>query len=125
MLSFTNPSRLAIATVLAVATLGASTVAHARSDVSISIGIQVPARSAFYPGRVYVPQQPVYIQPQPVYVQPRPVYVQPAPVFIRPRPVVAYPPAIGYYYRPAPHWQHGHWKKQQRHGSHGQWRDRA
>ncbi len=56
--------------------LGAASLAHARSDVQFSIGVNLPG---------------VYAQPAPVYVQPRPYYVQPAPVYVQPAPVYAYP----------------------------------
>lgn len=122
---FNAPYRLAVAAVFAAATtLGVSSTAQARNNVSISIGIHVPADAVVYPAPVYVPQRPVYVQPRPVYMQPQPVYVQPAPVFMRPRPVVVYPPAAGYYYRPAPQWHHGHWKKPKRRGHHDHGRDR-
>jgi hypothetical protein len=51
------------AAVLVLGTFAAASSAHARSDVSFSIGVQVPG---------------VYVQPAPVYVQPRPTYY-PAP----------------------------------------------
>lgn len=97
------------AAVLSVAALGFSSAAHARGDVSFSVGVSVPGVvvgvSNAYP--VYtqpVYSQPVYgYQPQPVYVQPRPVYrpyyVQ-APVYVAPPPV---------YYRGGHHYRHdGH-----------------
>ncbi len=125
MPTFTTHHRLAIATVLAIATLGVSAPAQARSNVSIEIGIQLPGRAVVYPAPVYLPQQPVYMQTRPIYVQPlpmytqrQPVYVQPGPIFIRPQPVIAYPPAVGYYYQPAPRWHHGHKKQPRWHGSH-------
>ena len=43
---------------------GAATAAHARSDVVLSIGVQVPATYG-------------HVKPAPVYVAPRPVYAQP------------------------------------------------
>jgi hypothetical protein len=51
----------------------AASAAHARSDVTLSIGVNAPYG--------YVQPAPVYVQPQPVYVQPRPVYVHPQPVY--------------------------------------------
>lgn len=97
--------------VLSVAALGFSTGAHARDDVSFSIGIATPgvvigASNAYpvYTSPVYGYQpQPVYVQPQPVY-RPYPVYVQ-APIYVAPPPV---------YYRSGHHYRHpGH------HGHHG------
>jgi len=55
---------------LTLGALAATTSAQARSDVQVSIGVQVPG--------VYLHAAPVYVQPRPVYLQPRPVYM-PAP----------------------------------------------
>ncbi|HQS31857.1 MAG: hypothetical protein B7X59_07005 [Polaromonas sp. 39-63-203] len=66
-----------VAAAVALGAVVAASAAHARSDVSVSIGLYVPGG--------YVQNQPVYVQPQPVYVQPRPVYVQPQPVYVQPR----------------------------------------
>jgi hypothetical protein len=52
------------AAAIALGAIGAASVAHARSDVFLSIGI---------PGG-YVQPAPVYVQPQPVYVQPQAAY---------------------------------------------------
>lgn len=88
-----------MASTFAVMTFGIASAAHARDNVSLSIGINVPG--VVYPSYAY----PVYTQP-PVYVQPRPVYVQPAPVYY------SGPPA----YYVAPHgWKHGHYKKHKKH----------
>ena len=107
------------AAVLAVAAMGFAGSAHARDNVSFSVGIGVPGvqvgvTNAYpvYSQPVYVPQ-PVYVQPAPVYV-PRPVYVQPAPVYYQTQPVYVQPPYgrahgwhrkhghNGYYAQPAP-----------------------
>ena len=64
------------AAALAVAAVGATSAAPARSDLYFSIGVQ---------------GAPVYVEPAPVYVQPRSVYVQP-PVYVQPRPVYEQPP---------------------------------
>lgn len=62
-----------------------SSVALARVDVGISIGV---------PGVVY--PAPVYVAPAPVYVAPPPpVYYRPAPVYVAPPPVV-YPGPVYY-----------------------------
>ena len=63
----------------------AASAAHARSDVSFSVGLNVPGVYV-QPAPVYVPPAPVYVQPAPVY-RPAPVYVQPAPVYVRPAPI--------------------------------------
>ncbi len=51
-----------VAATVALGAVAAASVAHARSDVILSIGLNAPYG---------------YVQPAPVYVQPRPVYVQP------------------------------------------------
>ena len=64
-----TPSLAAI--VLTLGAFAAASPAHARSDVTFSVGVQVLG--------VFVQPAPVYVQPRPIYVQPRPMYV-PAPV---------------------------------------------
>jgi hypothetical protein len=66
-----------VATAIALGAVAAASVAHARSDVVFSVGVNVPGG--------YVQPAPVYVQPAPVYVQPRPVYVQPQPIYVQPR----------------------------------------
>ena len=56
-----------VAAAIALGAVVAASAAHARSDVIVSIGLNVPVRH-------YVEPAPVYVQPQPVYVQPRPAY---------------------------------------------------
>lgn len=68
-----------LAAAVAVGALAAGSAAHARTDVSVSIGLHGPVG--------YVQPAPVYVQPRPVYVQPHPVYVQPRPVYVQPQPV--------------------------------------
>ena len=61
----------ALATVaVTLGAFAAASSAHARADVTFSVGVQVPG--------IYVQSAPVYVQPRPIYVQPRPIYV-PAP----------------------------------------------
>ena len=60
--------------------LAAVPAAHARPDVSVSIGLGVPYGYA-YPAPVYVQPAPVYVQPRPVYVQPQTIYLQPQPIY--------------------------------------------
>ncbi len=97
---------------LAVIALGAATVAEARPEIYLSIGVQG--------GPVWVEQGPPYLQPQPqpqpVYVQPQPRYVQPpvfdsrAPVFVVPREVFDRPRWDGDYGRDA--WErHRAWRR--------------
>jgi hypothetical protein len=64
---FCTKSIAAAAVVLGA--FGAATAAHARSDVVVSAGVQVPG--------AHVQPAPVYVQPQPAYMEHRPVYVQP------------------------------------------------
>ena len=56
-----------VAAAIALGAVVAASAAHARSDVIVSIGLNVPVRH-------HVEPAPVYVQPQPVYVQPRPAY---------------------------------------------------
>jgi hypothetical protein len=53
-------TKLLATAALTLGALAAASVAHARSDVYFSVGIQSPG---------------FYVQPAPVYVQPRPVYM--------------------------------------------------
>jgi hypothetical protein len=107
--------------VLSVAALGFSTGAHARSDVSFSVGVSTPGVvigvSNAYP--VYTSPaygQPVYgYHPQPVYVQPQPVYVQPRPVY-RPRPIYVQQPV---YVAPPVYYRGGHSHRHHGHGHRG------
>lgn len=71
---------------LALGALGAASVAHARSEVYFSIGVQ-PAT--------------VYTQPEPVYVYPAPAYVQPRPAYVAPRPSYEYTPSYRDRYQPS------------------------
>ena len=114
--------QLAAAAVLAIATLGAASSAHARSDVSFSIGINVPGAHVQV-APVYRHPQPVYVQPRPVYVQPRPVFAQPAPVYMQPRPVFVQPPSY-IYYNQRPGWQLGKGHHRPGHGNRGGFDDR-
>ena len=75
-------ARSLAAAALALGAVGVASVAHARSDVMLSIGVNAPY-GYVQPAPVYVAPQPVYVQPRPVYVQPQPVYVQPQAVYYR------------------------------------------
>ncbi len=68
-------ARTFAAAALALGAVGVASVAHARSDVMLSIGVNAPYG--------YVQPAPVYVAPQPVYVQPRSVYVQPQAMYYR------------------------------------------
>lgn len=92
-----------VMTILSLAALSFAGAAHARDNVTLSVGIGVPgvlvgATNAY----------PVYSQPQPVYVQPAPVYYQQAPVYYSRPPVYAVPQPV-YYGRP-PGWYGRHHK---------------
>jgi hypothetical protein len=82
-----------VAATLAIAALGAGTVAEARPEVYLSIGLQS--------GPAWVQEAPVAVQPQPVYGyghgygQSAPVYLKP-PVFVPPREVFERPHWGGY-----------------------------
>ncbi len=73
---FSLSPKFLVAAALATAALGAATVAEARPEVFVSIGLQG--------GPGFVEPARGFFQPQPVYVQPRPVFVQPAPVHAGP-----------------------------------------
>ena len=100
---------LATATVM-VAGLCAANAAHARDDVSWSIGVGAPGVSFGvtngygYAPPAYVAAPPVYSYPAPVYAPPPRVVYNP-PVYYAPRPVyyappVVYAPPPRYYQRP-------------------------
>ncbi len=77
---------------LALAAMSFAGSAHARDDLSWSVGVGAPGMSLNVSNAGPMYMQPVYVQPEPVYYQPRPVYVRPAPVYMQPLPV--------YYARP-------------------------
>jgi hypothetical protein len=96
------------AAVLALAAMGFASNAHARDNVTFSVGIGVPGvlvgATNAYP--VYTQPQPVYVQPRPVYVQPAPVYYPPAPVYYSSQPVYVAPQPV--YYSRAYGWREHH-----------------
>jgi hypothetical protein len=69
-----NRTSFLAAAAIALGALGATSAAHARSDVVFSIGVQAPSSFYVQPAPVYE-TRPVYVQPQPVYEQPRYGYV--------------------------------------------------
>lgn len=121
---------LAAATIITIAALGTASGAHARSDVSFSIGIHVPgvhvqaAPVYVQPRPVYIQPRPVYVQPRPIYVQPRPVYVQPAPIYMQPRPIFVQRPTT-IYYDQRPPWHRGKGHHKHGHGYRGDFDDRG
>jgi hypothetical protein len=114
--------RFAATAALAVLALGAAGAAHARDNVSFSIGISSPG---FYgqPAPVYYPQQPVYVQPRPVYVQPAPAYYPPQTVYVQPSPVYVQPAPYGYYYDNGRDWRRVEWERRQQWQRHHHGRD--
>lgn len=93
-------SRIMAAAVLAAAALGAASVAQARPDVQVSIGL---------PGLPVFVQQPSYVRTEPVYVQPRRVYAPP--------PAVVYERPWRSAYRPdferEREWRHAEWQRRE------------
>ena len=136
MPSFLSSRQLVVATTaLVYLAMSAASSAHARSDVTFSIGIHAP-RAHGYAAPVHVPPpygvvqpRPVFVQPRPYYVQsapvfsqPRPVfmqthpfYVQPVPVFIQPRPVFLQPPNHRHYYGQEHGWRRAQWEREYLH----------
>jgi hypothetical protein len=100
---------MAVAAGVALAALGGVTAAHARGDVTWSVGIGAPGVALGvtngYPA--YVAPAPVYVAPSPVYyAPPPPVVYAPRPVYYAPPPVVV-APAYGYGYGYYRHHRHG------------------
>ena len=89
--------------VLLLAVMGFAGTAHARDNVTFSVGIGGPGVLVGAPNAY-----PVYSTPQPVYVQPAPVYYQQAPVYYSRPPVYVVPQPV-YYGRP-PGWYGRHHK---------------
>jgi hypothetical protein len=87
----------------------AATQAHARDNISWSIGVNSPGVAvgvSNYPP-VYVNRYPVYEERYPIYEERRPIYQRP--IVVERRPVVVYPQPI--YVQPRPYyrsnWGHG------------------
>ena len=93
---FSLSPKFLVAATLATAALGAASVAEARSNVFLSVGLQgVPA----------------FVEPAPVYVRP-PIFVAPRPVFER--------PSFGRYdarreWERERDWRRAEWLRHQRH----------
>lgn len=116
---FFSPKFLVAATV-AGAALGSASIAEARPEVYLSVGIQS--------GPVWVERAPVVVQPRHVYVRPAPVYLRP-PVPVWPREVFERPRWDGYdarhHWRHERAWRRHEWRHHHRHdGWRGGWRDR-
>lgn len=126
MLSTLLTRRFTCAALLAVAAWGAASTAHARTDVVVSIGVQLPGVHVHAvpvqvpPRYVHVQPRPVFVQPAPVYVHPRPVYIQPHPVYIQPHPVFIQPPMHGHHHgKPRHGWRKAQWERAHLHGHRG------
>ncbi|SAK39953.1 signal peptide protein [Caballeronia calidae] len=87
-----------LASVLAVAALGATSIA--RADVHVGVNVGIPA--------------PVYVAPTPVYAPP------PPPVIYQPAPVYAVPVVIGWhgdrYWDGRRYWNRNDWYRHHGHG---------
>jgi len=98
-------------TVLIGAVLGTASVAQARPDVFVSIGL--PGLPVFMPPPLPHP----FIRAEPVYVQPRPFYEAP--------PVVAYErpwrPSYRYEAERGREWRHREWQRREWERRHHEW----
>lgn len=99
--------RLIASTVLIGAVLGTASVAQARPDVQVSIGL---------PGLpILVP--PPFVRAEPVYVQPRAVYEAP-PEVVYERP---WRPSYRYEVEREREWRHREWQRREWERRHQQW----
>jgi len=106
--------RFIAATALIGAVLGTASVAQARPDVQVSIGLPgLPGLPVFVPPPLPRP----YIRAEPVYVQPRPVYEAP--------PVVVYEdtwrPSYRYEAERDREWRHREWQRREWERRHHEW----
>ena len=103
-------AKFLVAATLATAALGAATVAEARPEVYLSVGLQS--------GPAWVGPAPMYVQARPYDVGPTPVYVRP-PVFVSPREVFE-GPRFGRYearreWERERAWRRAEWIRHERH----------
>ena len=103
--------RLIASTVLIGAVLGTASVAHARPDVHVSIGL--PGLPVLVPPPLPHP----FIRAEPVYVQPREVYQAP-PVAVYERP---WRPSYRYEVEREREWRHREWQRREWERRHQQW----
>jgi hypothetical protein len=103
--------RLIASTVLIGAVLGTASVAQARPDVQVSIGL--PG----LPVLVAPPLPHPFIRAEPVYVQPRAVYQEP-PVTVYERP---WRPSYRYEAEREREWRHREWQRREWERRHRQW----
>ena len=105
--------RVIAVTVLTGAVLGAASVAQARPDVQVSIGLPgLPGLPVFLP-----PLPRPYIRSEPVYVQPRTVY-EAAPVEVYERP---WRPSYRYEAERDREWRHREWQRREWEHRHHDW----
>jgi hypothetical protein len=97
--------RLIASTVLIGAVLGTASVAHARPDVQVSIGL--PGLPVLLPPPLPLPRP--FFREQPVYVQPRVVYQAPPVVYERP-----WRPSYRYEAERDREWRHRGWERRDR-----------
>ena len=110
--------KLATTAALAFVAFGFASNAQARTEVFLSIGIQMPGTYIYATPIHRPPPVYIYVQPQPVYVQPAWGYHYPPPVFVQPRPVFMQPPMHSPFYGGGPGWQRAQWERVQPHGHH-------
>ena len=134
-MSLTRSARVKIAgAALALAALGAASMAHAGTDVYFSGSVVAPGVSVglssappvYYPQPVYVEPQPVdtppavvYSDPAPVYEQSAPVYEETAPVYYVGRPRYYAPQYVGRGWQRRGEWaRRRHWEHERREHEH-------
>jgi hypothetical protein len=106
--------RFIAATVLIGAVLGTASVAQARPDVQVSIGLPgLPGLPVLVPPHLPRP----YIRTEPVYVQPRPVYEAPS-VVVYERP---WRPSYRYEVERDREWRHRAWQRREWERRHHEW----
>lgn len=107
--------RFIVSAVLLGAVLGTATVAQARPEVQVSIGLPgLPGLPVFVPPPLPRP----FIRAEPVFVQPRPVYEAPAVVYERP-----WGPSYRYQYEleREREWRHREWQRREWERRHHGW----
>ena len=103
--------RFIATSVLIGAVFGAASVAQARPDVQVTIGL--PGLPVFLPPPLPRP----FIRAEPVYVEPRPVY-EPAPVVVYERP---WGPSYRYEVERDREWRHREWQRREWERRHHDW----
>jgi hypothetical protein len=105
--------RFIASTVLIGAVLGTASVAQARPDVHVSIGLPgLPGLPVLMPPPLPRP----FIRAEPVYVQPRPVYETPVVVYERP-----WRSSYRYEAERDREWRHREWQRREWERRHHEW----